>query len=373
MTEDREQNLKDRMNIKHLLRDPQRATHILKNIIELHRVQASAPCRIDMGGTLDISTFYYPLRHLSPCTVNIAIDLRTRVRIFPYETGVVKVSSKGFKSAEYPLEEAPFDHPLGLMFAVAAYFRAEGVHIDIDSSSPPRSALGGSSAAAVALIAAFLKALGGMDKISLPKRNIALLAHALEASVAGVPCGLQDQLAAAYGGVNAWYWSGDCSSPCYRKKNIIRKKSLHSFERHLLLAYCGIPHESRNVNGEWVRQFLSGQYHGLWAQIIVCTQKFADALKRRDINDACKLMNKETAIRRKMTPEVLDEVGTALVESAMGNNCGARFTGAGGGGCIWALGSVEDIDKLKGTWEGVLSTRKDACLLDSKIDSDGLM
>lgn len=212
-----------------------------------------------------------------------------------------------------------------------------------------------------------------MDKTSLSKRNIALLAHTLEASVAGVPCGLQDQLAAAYGGVNAWYWLGDRSTPCYRKKNIIRKQSLRNFERHLLLAYCGIPHESRNVNGEWVRQFLSGQYRRLWAQIIVCTQKFADALKRRDINAACQLMNKETAIRRKMTPEVLDELGTDLVESATENNCGARFTGAGGGGCIWALGSVEDIDKLRSTWEGVLSTRKDACLLNSKIDSDGLL
>ena len=84
-------------------------------------------------------------------------------------------------------------------------------------------------------------------------------------------------------------------------------------------------------------------------------------------------MNKETAIRRKMTPEVLDDIGKALVESAKKKSCGARFTGAGGGGCIWALGQVEDIDKLKGTWEGILSARKDARLLSTKIDSQGLL
>ncbi|MEA3429538.1 MAG: galactokinase, partial [Thermodesulfobacteriota bacterium] len=178
----------------------------IRSILKAGRIEASAPCRIDMGGTLDISTFYYPLRHLSPCTFNIAVNLRTRVCLFPYKKGIIKISSKGFKGEKHSLDQAPFNHPLGLMFAIAAYFGAEGVHVDIDSSSPPRSALGGSSAAAVALIAAFSK-LGQMQTAGPGSRQkIALLAHALEESVAGVPCGLQDQLASVYGGVNAWYW-----------------------------------------------------------------------------------------------------------------------------------------------------------------------
>ena len=73
-----------------------------------------------MGGTLDIDTFSLPLHHLSPCTFNIALNLRTRVRLHPYHQDLVKVSSKGFDQAEYPLNKAPFDHPLGLIFAIAA-------------------------------------------------------------------------------------------------------------------------------------------------------------------------------------------------------------------------------------------------------------
>jgi len=134
-----------------------------------------------------------------------------------------------------------------------------------------------------------------------------------------------------------------------------------------------VPHESKDVNKKWVQQFLSGKYHGLWAEIIACTQKFADALMARDINDACEQMNRETSIRMKMTPEVLDETGEALVKSAKRKDCGARFTGAGGGGCIWALGRIEDIEKLKSTWEDILSIRKDALLLNVKIDSKGLL
>ncbi len=345
----------------------------MQKIIESHQIEASAPCRIDMGGTLDISTFYYPLRHLFPCTVNIAINLRTMVRLLPYDKGKIKVSSRGFRGAEYVLDKAPFDHPLGLMFAIAAYFRAEGVHIHIDSSSPPRSALGGSSAAAVALVSAFSKVKEKKGQTPLSRKKIALLAQTIEASVAGVPCGFQDQLAAVYGGANVWHWPGDFQLPFFRKKTIVPKQYLRKFEQHLLLAYCGVPHESKNVNKKWIQQFLSGKYHGLWAEIIVCTQKFADALMERNINTACEQMNRETAIRRKMTPEVLDEMGKALVKSAMEKNCGSRFTGAGGGGCIWALGRVADIDKLKNTWESILSTRKGAWLLNSKIDSEGLL
>jgi D-glycero-alpha-D-manno-heptose-7-phosphate kinase len=348
-------------------------TRAVRDILESHPISASAPCRIDMGGTLDISTFYYPLRHLSPCTVNMAMGLRTVVQLFPYDKGIINISSKGFKSAEYPLEKAPFHHPLGLMFSVAAYFGVEGVHIDIASSSPPRSALGGSSAAAVALIAAFSRMLEKTGQPAISGRQIARIAHELEASVAGVPCGLQDQLAAVFGGVNAWYWPGDCLGPAFRKKTLIKTKDLKKFGRHLLLAYCGVPHESKDVNGKWVRQFLSGKFHGHWAEIVVCTQKFAEALVAGNIEDACLAMNKETAVRKEMTPEVLDEMGDALVGSARENRCAARFTGAGGGGCIWALGAVEDIEKLKGPWESILSKRKGACLLDPKIDSKGLL
>lgn len=345
----------------------------IRGILEAGHIEASAPCRIDMGGTLDISTFYYPLRHLSPCTFNIAVNLRTRVRLFPYKEGIVKISSRGFKSAKYSSDKTLFNHPLGLMFAIAAYFGAEGVHIDIDSSSPPRSALGGSSAAAVALIAAFSK-LDQKQTAGLGSRQkIALLAHALEESVAGVPCGLQDQLAAVYGGVNAWYWPALIKGRSFKKRTIAGKTFHKNLNKHLLLAYCGIPHESKNINTRWVEQFVSGKYRKLWAEIIACTQRFSDALFERNFKKACASMNIETAIRRKMTPDVLDDMGARLVDSAVKNRCGARFTGAGGGGCIWAIGEIDDIDGLKNIWEKTLLSRKDACLLDVDIDSKGLV
>ena len=327
-----------------------------------------------MGGTLDIPTFYYPLRHLNPCTFNIALGLRTRIRLLPYTTGLIKISSRGFKDAEFPADAAPFDHPMGLMFATAAYFNAGGVHIDIDSGSPPRSALGGSSAAAVALAAAFLTLFeGGASKRTVNRRRIASLAYKLEETVAGVPCGSQDQLAAAYGGVNVWYWQDRPGQSHYKRKVTVKKKYHKELERRLVLAYCGKPHVSKDINGRWIQQFLSGKNRAVWQEVIDQTWRFTEALANRNYHQAALHMNRETALRREMTPDVLDNVGVRLVESALQNGCGARFTGAGGGGCIWALGEIENIDRLRPLWEKILSARKQACLLDVKIDTEGVV
>ncbi len=344
----------------------------LHDILKTESIEASAPCRIDMGGTLDISSFYYPLSYLHPCTFNIALAMRTRVRIAPFEKGFIKISSKGFESAQYPIEKVPFNHPMGLMFAISAYFQIDGIHITIESGSPPRSALGGSSVAAVALIAAFNLLLEKSGRPTFSQEKIPLLAHGIEESVAGVPCGLQDQLAAVYGGINAWYWKGSGSSMPFMRKPIAKQEQYESLSKHLLVAYCGIPHESRNINGIWVKQFISGECRAEWVEIAKRTQAFVEAFAALDIDEAVKQINRETAIRVRMTPDVLDDIGAQLARSALGYDCGARFTGAGGGGCLWALGPVDKISALKTDWEKILSENEDACLLDTRIDSNGL-
>ena len=336
-------------------------------------IVTSAPCRIDMGGTLDISTFYLPLRHFKPCTFNLAIALRTKVRLSAFKPGLVKVSSHGFEEAEFAIDDVPFRHPLGLIFAIAAYFRAEGVQIEIDSASPVRSALGGSSVAAVALIAAFARLEERLGIKRLSRQATALLAHSLEQSVAGIPCGIQDMLAAAFGGVNAWQWTGQPKKVSYARKTVVPKKAHKQLERSLLLAYCGEPHESVDINGQWVHQFLTGKFRSHWMKIIRMTHAFVEYLKKGDYLKAGEAMNHETDLRCEMTPNVLDDIGRKLTQAAREKTCGARFTGAGGGGCIWALGTPADIEKLRPAWQSILAGKPQARLLDATIDPDGVL
>ncbi len=345
----------------------------LKALLQNEPVEASAPCRVDMGGTLDLSTFYLPLRHLDPCTFNIALDMRTRVWLGPHVAGKLKISSSGFEDLEVELASAPFDHPLGLMMAVAANFAADGVHMRIDSASPPRSALGGSSVAAVALVWAFAKLLARQGHPLPEARAIAFQAHAIEQSVAGVTCGMQDHLAAVYGGVNGWYWPGRPGGPVFEREPILAFEDQAGFSQYLLVAYCGVPHVSKDVNGTWVRDFLAGRHRAIWAQIVACTRQFIEALRNGRLSHAQAAMNLETDLRCRMTPDVLDDIGRELVGAARREQCGVRFTGAGGGGCLWALGTPLQIQALRPQWQEILNRRAQAKILDAAVDHQGVL
>lgn len=344
----------------------------LQNLLREKPVEASAPCRIDMGGTLDIPVFHYILHHLSPCTFNAALGLRTSVSLAANESDSVKVSSRGFETAEYPLESAPFDHPLGLMFAIAAHFRAKGVHIHIESASPPRSALGGSSSAALAVIAAFDRAYQSLGERPFSLRKSVLLAHAIESAVLGIPCGLQDQLAAAYGGVNAWIWTASPDGPRFEKHSLLGKKGVKEFEKRMLCAYCGAQHVSSDVNTTWMSQFVSGKTRSQWVDLARSSSDFVEAISEKRFGDAAAAMNKEVDLRVEMTPDVLNPMMERLVSAARENSCGARFTGAGAGGCVWALGEEDDLAKTRGLWTKILADEPDACFLDAGVDMDGV-
>ena len=347
----------------------------LGNISQLlgdREITASAPCRVDFGGTLDISSFHYPLRHDRPATVNIALDRRTRVRLEPTAEDRVRVSAKGIADAAFDAGGAPYDHPLGLMFAVIDYFGASGVHVVIDSASPPRSGLGGSSVAAVALIHAFDRVLSALGEPAPDRQTTALLAHAIEQGVAGVPCGLQDQLAAAFGGVNCWNWTAAPDRPPFSRQVLVDDAATHRLDPHLLVAYLGVTHVSRDVNGTWVRRFIDGQDRAVWRRIARLTHDFAEAIGRDDMPAAAAAMRAETDLRRRMTPQVIESMGRRLIDVADAHGCGARFTGAGGGGCLWAVGPADAVAAMRPEWERCLAERPTAGLIDCRVDSQGL-
>ena len=149
----------------------------VKKILEQQPLGASAPCRIDAGGTWDIKSLALPFESLKPTTVNIALNLRTAVRLYPFKEGQVKVSSEGFSgSEEYPYDRIPFHTPFGLFFAAITYFGFHGLQVHIQSDSPVKSALGGSSTALVALIKALSKVAGGMRCSRLKGHDILHLA-----------------------------------------------------------------------------------------------------------------------------------------------------------------------------------------------------
>ncbi|MDL2275661.1 galactokinase [Desulfosarcina sp. OttesenSCG-928-G10] len=341
------------------------------NILARTPVTTSAPCRIDFGGTLDISSFYCALRRFSPLTVNFALNRRTTVRLLPEAAGKIRISAHGIVEATFEPGKASYTHPLGLMAAIVDYFGAWGLHVEIVSASPPRSGLGGSSVAAVALVAALSDLRQKKGAPGLSRDRIVLLAHTLEQAMAGGNCGRQDHLAAAYGGVNAWQWSGESDPPFFRRP-LVEEGHLSRLNPHLLVADLGVTHVSGDVNRTWVEGFVRGEHRDRWQAIIRLTHDFARAVSEFDITAAAAAMNQETAIRREMTPHVLESMGEALAEAAAQTGCGARFTGAGAGGCLWAMGEIDAISALRAKWTRLLEKRPGAGIMDCCVDAEGV-
>jgi D-glycero-alpha-D-manno-heptose-7-phosphate kinase len=138
------------------------------------------------------------------------------------------------------------------------------------------------------------------------------------------------------------------------------------------VAYLGVTHASKDVNSTWVRRFIGGEDREQWRSIVRLTHDFADALAGGDMETAAAAMNRETAIRRTMTPHVIETMGDRLVTAAVEAGCGARFTGAGGGGCLWAIGAENAVAALKPIWKSLLGKRPSAGLIDCRVDPRGV-
>ena len=204
--------------------------------------------------------------------------------------------------------------------------------------------------------------------------SAAWIAHYIESSVACVPCGMQDQLAAAFGGVNQWFWQLDHGRPAFVQKSLLKSdKDISALNQNILVAYCGIPHVSSQVNKKWVNQFICGENRDKFEHIVNLTDKFVSAIQDNDFSLAGKYMNQETEVRLGMTPEVLDSVGKKLFAKAVEFDTGARFTGAGGGGCVWAIGNKDNIESLKLEYIRLIKDEKGAKILDTAIDSKGII
>ena len=346
----------------------------LGEILADHEIKASAPCRLDVGGTWDLKPFALLYSHLPPTTTNMALNMRTHVRLKPYQFGWVRVADE-FEEEKFPADRMPFDSHFKLLFAVLSHFSVHGVSVELSYESPPQSGLGGSGTLAVTTIAALEEACVSRGRPRMSREGIVELAHNIEDGLRFSYTGMQDQCAAVYGGVNRWVWTYNSNSERapFIREEILGTDGYPELESRLLLAYLGKSHISSEVNEMQVRSFLEGRSRKVWFRINEIAIEFAEAVKTHDWERAASLVSEENRLRYEMVPKRLTSMAVRLMEVAEDMGAGFAAAGAGGGGCVWALcPDPSEVNRLKHEWEGILKEAEGAGLLDVRIDGSGL-
>jgi len=364
-------------------------------------VTASAPHRLDVGGTWDLKALALPCEHLRPSTTNIAIGLRTRVQLRPHSPGRVRITD-GEYTEGFALGEVPFDSRFGLLWAIVSHLQVHGVEIQLSYEAPPRAGLGGSGTLAVAVLAALRHAVDPQEGFSLSalrRAEMVELAHQLEDGLHFSFTGMQDQAAAAFGGVNRWEWrySGswrmengewrmehresdfqfpisNFQFPIFRQEEVLPPERHAELSARLAVAYVGQSHQSSDVNARQVADFFAGSTRGQWLEINRIAHQFAAALRAGDYEQAAALVQREHDIRVGLVPSRITSVGRRLESLAQAHGCGFAVSGAGNGGCVWALGAdPQAIAAVREEWRRELAQVETAQVLEVEVDGEGVI
>jgi len=322
---------------------------------------------VDCGGSTDHRITGLLARHWQPATLTIALSARTTVVLTSYEAGKILVESKDIGAECCAFPTLPLEGPLGLIFAVVGYFGVHGLQITVNAEAPVRSGLGGSAAVTVALIGALNELLNLPEASAQDLCQVVLLAHHLEDGLYD-NTGLQDQAAAAYGGVHLWRWQYADQLRFEIGPPVIDPAELAS---HVVVAYSGKPHagQRRSSFQETFRK--TGNLEPL-IRISASARAMSDALRDRDYKAAARALSAEADTRSMFMDPTNPVREDPLLSAAYDHGCGARFAGHGGGGAVWAIGEAREIDALRSAWARISTQRGSGFVFPPGLSPEGL-
>ncbi len=333
-----------------------------------NKVIAKAPTRIDLGGGIDHRVISMLCQKNDLVTLNIAIQLYTHVKLESYREGHVLVCSESVGEKELNILKPRFNDEFGLISAIINYFGVDGLRIQIKHDYPSISGLGGSSSLAVALISAIIKALElKQKKISgYGPKDVVWIAHSIEDSLLK-NTGMQDQVAACYGGVNVWNWRYNNHQDLYERKPV--GKPMIDFVEHSILVYSGCSHYLSRKGSKMTYSFINKDGGVNFVEKVnKNTQQFLSALPNGDLQEMMKCLNKEEILRQKFLGYKVPTDAAKVIKLAREFGCGVKFVGGGGGGCLWILGEKNNLDYLSLEIVKI----KEAEILPILIDNQGV-
>jgi D-glycero-alpha-D-manno-heptose-7-phosphate kinase len=213
--------------------------------------------------------------------------------------------------------------------AVLQFLRIDrGVEIHHDGDLPARSGMGSSSAFTVGL----LNALHALEGRMPCKRQLARESIHIEQECLAETVGSQDQVLAAYGGLNhvTFLPGGEISV----RPVTIPGARLQELSAHLMLFYTGIQRTASDVARSYVSH-LEDRKRELCLMQELVDESLAVLCSGQEIAAFGALLKEAWAIKRRLSSSVSNSQVDAIYQAACAAGAiGGKLTGAGGGGFL---------------------------------------
>ena len=198
------------------------------------------------------------------------------------------------------------------------------------------SGLGSSSSITVALLHAFYTYQNELVTADQLARD----ACEIEIDILGKPIGRQDQLAAAYGGLNKFTFKSN--DEIERMPVMLDGNLQRAFSSSLLLYYTGIARSADEILSEQKVNISAGERHEMMAQMVGLVDPFIEAMASGDIDACGRLIDQNWRLKQHLASGISNEKIQRMYQTAKSAGALAgKVAGAGGGGFLLLLVPLE--------------------------------
>lgn len=293
-------------------------------------INSVAPIRIcDNGGWTD--TWF--AEHGKIFNIGVYPYTEVQIQVYPADSReercIIYAENYGERYARDPCKTTWDHHPL-LEAAIQLVGIPDDVAIQVTlhSEAPAGASTGTSASIAVALV-------GALHQLTSKRRTpheVAYSAHFVETGILKQQCGIQDQLCAAYGGINYIEMFG------YPHASVSQIQVANSIwwelERRLALIYLGKPHLSSQIHERVIRRLEGAGSTARALEALRATAEPArDALYAGDFVALGRAMVENTEGQRNLHPDLVSPDAQKVIEIAQAHGAiGWKVNGAGGDG-----------------------------------------
>ena len=227
-----------------------------------------------------------------------------------------------------------------------------GLDMHYSTDIPARSGMGSSSAFTVGLV----NALYGMEGKMTNKRKLAVDAIHIERDMIGEIVGVQDQIAAAFGGLNhITFKKSEEGGGFFVHPVTISRERKRELEKHLVLIFSGFQRFAVDIEKEKVSNF--GKKQDSLKQMSNMVDEALEILtSNADILEFGRLLNKAWELKKSLSGKVSTNELDKMYEIGLNNGAvGGKLLGAGGGGFMLFFCEPSKQENLRNSLKNYLN------------------